>query len=102
MPDQVVAKLAPGGKMAAVQVGITTRLLADTGQVTELKSSQFKYEALILNWTSDSTLVGLAFTPGQTEQLLALNLAEEQTFKSLDTGKVFSFAGPGQPGTGEV
>jgi hypothetical protein len=100
LPDQIIAKLAPGGQVAAVQVGKTTRLLAATGQVTELKSSQFKYETLILNWASEGTLVGLAFTPDQPGQLLAVNISSEQTFKSLDTGKVFSFAEPGQTGKG--
>jgi hypothetical protein len=100
LPAQIIAKLAPGGQVAAVQVGKTTRLLAATGQVTELKSSQFKYETLILNWASEKMLVGLAFTPDQPGQLLTLNISSEQTFKPLDTGKVFSLAEPGQTGKG--
>lgn len=96
------AKLAPGGKLAVVRDGKTTRLLSVNGQVTELKTGPVKYETLILEWASENMLVGVAFTPGQTGQLLAANVAEEQAFKSLDAGSIFSFAGPGQTGKGNL
>ena len=99
---QVRAKLAPGGKLAAVQAGKITRVLAENGQVTELKSGAFKYETLTLDWVSDKVVVGLAFNSDQPAQLLAANLAGEQVFKALDVGTVISFAGPGETAKGNV
>ena len=98
----VDAKLAPGGKLAVVQAGQTTSLLADKGQVTELKTGPVKYEALILDWASETRLVGLAFTSGQPGQLLVVDIAYQYAFSALDTGSVFSFAGPGQTGKGNL
>jgi hypothetical protein len=97
---QVQAKLAPGGKLAAVQAGKITRVLADSGQVTELKSGSLKYETLLLEWVTDKALVGLAFNTGQPYQILAANLAGEQVFKTLDEGDTLIFAGPEQTAKG--
>lgn len=91
---RVAAKIAPGGRLAVVQVGKVTRVLADSGQITELKSGSFNYDTLNLEWISDKTLVGLAYTTGQPGQLLVANLSGEQVFKSLDTGDTILFAGP--------
>jgi hypothetical protein len=99
---QVRARLAPGGKLAAVQAGKITRVLAENGQVTELKSGSFKYETLTLDWVSDKVVVGLAFNSDQPAQLLAANLAGEQVFKALDVGTVLSFAGPGETAKGNI
>ncbi len=100
-PDvQVLAKLAPGGKLAAVQSGKITRVLADSGQITDLKTGSFKYETLNLEWVSDKALVGLAFNTDQPDQILAANLAGEQVFKAVDEGKTLIFAGPDRTAKG--
>lgn len=98
----VEARLAPGGNQAVFQHGRTTRLINSSGQETELKTGQVKYETLLLSWVSDNSLIGLAFTPGQTSQLLVLNIGGDQSFMPLDAGKVFSLAEPGQSGKGEL
>lgn len=91
---QLTAEIAPGGKQAVVQAGKVTWVLAESGQLTELKSGSLVYENLDLQWISDRTLVGLASTPGQPDQLLMANLAGEQVFNVVDTGSAIRLAPP--------
>lgn len=99
---EIDAKLAPGGTMAAVRGGTNIRLVSDKGQISQLDMAGVKFETLSLEWASAGTLVALTFTPGQNGQLLVVNIGDEKAFKSLDSGSVFTFAGPGETGKGVI